>query len=158
MIRQLDVMDKKIATNILDVQMPAYRVEASIIGFDEIPPLSDTIDTLQMSKETFYGYYEMDVLVGVIGIQLFEQMLDIHRLVVHPDYFRRGIGRELLAFVVKEFENQVTQIQVHTGTKNYPAKNLYNRFGFKEVEQIVISPALSLSMLVRKHREQKETQ
>jgi ribosomal protein S18 acetylase RimI-like enzyme len=149
-IQQLNMTDRQVAEAVLHVQRPAYQVEAAIIGFDEIPPLKDTVETLQTSFETFYGYDVDQLLVGVIGVQQVDHVLDIHRLVVHPSYFRRGIGRELLSFVLDAFHDKVASFLVHTGTRNYPAKNLYQSLGFKETEQILVSPALSLSMLVKK--------
>ncbi|WP_028776564.1 GNAT family N-acetyltransferase [Shimazuella kribbensis] len=158
MIRLLDITNSQIATKVLKVQKPAYQVEAKIIGFDEIPPLRDTVESLQTSKEKFYGYYQEDSIVGVIGFQLFEKVLDVHRLVVHPHYFRQGIGRRLLQYVLDEYDDQVSCFKVHTGTKNDPAKMLYKSLGFKEVEQILVSPTLSLSMLERKsEKPQKRT-
>lgn len=57
MIKQLDLKDEKVLEKVLDIQMASYKIEAEIIGFDEIPPLKDTINTLKQCNETFYGYF-----------------------------------------------------------------------------------------------------
>ncbi|HEU4965088.1 MAG TPA: GNAT family N-acetyltransferase, partial [Bacilli bacterium] len=63
-IRPLDLTDKKEAMQLLAVQIPAYRVEADLIGFDGIPPLHDTLETLQACGESFYGAFLDGELVG----------------------------------------------------------------------------------------------
>jgi hypothetical protein len=78
LIKQLDITDVSIARHVLAVQLPAYRVEAELIGFDEIPLLKDTVTTLQASREQFYGFYIGEVLAGVIRVQMVDDTLDIN--------------------------------------------------------------------------------
>ena len=54
-------------------------------------------------------------------------------MVVHPTYFRQGIGSELLTFIFELFVGNT--ITVETGLANIPAIALYKNFGFKEVDQ-----------------------
>ncbi|HAG42334.1 MAG TPA: GNAT family N-acetyltransferase, partial [Clostridium sp.] len=70
MIKQLDLKDKKVLEKVLDVQISSYKIEAEIIGFDEIPPLKDTINTLKQCNETFYGYFIDDILAGIISYKI----------------------------------------------------------------------------------------
>lgn len=57
---------RKNAEDILNLQIPSYQVEAEIIGSYDIPPLKDTVDTLQSCGETFFGYYDNEALCGAI--------------------------------------------------------------------------------------------
>jgi hypothetical protein len=43
MIKMLITKDRTVAQKILEVQIPSYRVEAELIGFQGIPPLHDTV-------------------------------------------------------------------------------------------------------------------
>jgi ribosomal protein S18 acetylase RimI-like enzyme len=146
MIVQLDITDRHVAEQVLKVQIPAYQVEAKIIGMNEIPPLKDTVEKLQSSRESFFGYYLEDILVGVISFQIIEKVLDIHRVVVDPAYFRRGIGRAMITFIFENYKKQVRGFKVQTGSTNMPAIKMYYSLGFKKVEQVMISPMLSLSI------------
>jgi ribosomal protein S18 acetylase RimI-like enzyme len=59
--------------------------------------------------------------------------IHIQSLVVHPRFFRQGIGMQLMEFVLKEFENEM--FTVETGVDNGPATALYLKLGFFEVRQ-----------------------
>lgn len=130
-IKKIDFDDQKEVLQLLDVQMAAYRVEAKLIGFQDIPPLMDSDTTLKQSGETFYGYFRNERLIGAISYRKIGSALTIHRLMVHPDYFRQGIAGSLLHFI-ESVETGVTTITVATGAKNTPARKLYQRYGYVE--------------------------
>jgi ribosomal protein S18 acetylase RimI-like enzyme len=146
MIKHLDIIDRSVAKQILRVQIPAYQVEAQIVGLDEIPPLKDTVDSLQSCKEDFLGYYDGGILVGVISFRVIKEVLDIHRVVVQPSYFRRGIGRTMIQYLFEKYKKQVKGCKVQTASANTPAINLYQSLGFQKLEQLKISPTLSLTV------------
>ena len=54
-------------------------------------------------------------------------------LVVHPDFFRRGMGRQLVQFAKDLFPGM--DMTVETGVDNGPAIGLYLKMGFEEVGQ-----------------------
>lgn len=76
-------------------------------------------------------------------------MLDIHRLVVHPAYFRRGIGQALVR-MVEQVEDGIKTIVVSTGAKNIPAKRLYRQLGYSEKGNKEVVPGLVIT-LFEKH-------
>ncbi|SFJ51362.1 GNAT family N-acetyltransferase [Thermoflavimicrobium dichotomicum] len=100
MIVPLDVSQREVAEQILAVQIPAYQVEAEWIGFQGIPHLHETITSLMQSNLTFYGYRKDGCIAGVIAYEKKQRVLEIDRLVVHPQYFRQGIGQCLIQFVL----------------------------------------------------------
>ena len=145
--------DISIAKQILDVQLPAYRVEADIIVFYEIPPLRDTAKTIASSEEHFIGYRVGERLAGFISYELPEkdgdvESVDICRMVVHPDFFRRGIAKQLLAHLL-DSAAAGKRVTVSTGAKNEPAKSLYRSFGFVEKKEIEIAPDVFLTVFER---------
>ncbi|RCW76869.1 hypothetical protein [Saliterribacillus persicus] len=46
MIKEICISERKNAEQVLGIQIPAYRVEAELIGSYDIPLLKDTVDTL----------------------------------------------------------------------------------------------------------------
>jgi len=58
--------------------------------------------------------------------------MHIQSLVVDPEYFRRGIARALIIFVMEKFDTR--NFTVETGKNNSPARSLYEGFGFKLVK------------------------
>lgn len=130
MIKKLNLSDEKVINDILTLQKVSYMIEADLIGFYDIPPLKDTVDSLKECGETFYGYYFNDVLAGIISYKIKANILDIHRVSVHPSYFRKGIAHSLLHFV-EDVHNHVNQLVVSTGKANIPAVSLYLKNGFE---------------------------
>ncbi|AIY06511.1 alanine acetyltransferase [Planococcus sp. PAMC 21323] len=137
MISKLNHQDEQIAKKIYQIQQAAYRIEAELMGFNDIPQLHETVQELQKSKELFIGYSQ-EQLQGVISYQVEEETVDIHRLVVDPIYFRQGIGKKLVSYLLKKYRGY--KFTVSTGTANKPAIGLYKMFGFQESNLIQVAP------------------
>ncbi|MDF2066575.1 hypothetical protein [Bacillus sp. Cr_A10] len=69
MIKIIDISVRDNAMDVLNIQIPSYMVEAEIIGTNEMPPLRDTVETLQECEEVFFGYYEYEDLCGAISLK-----------------------------------------------------------------------------------------
>ena len=144
MIEKIDITDPVVSKEILNIQIASYKVEAEIIDYYDIPPLKDTVLSLQQCGETFFGYYLNKELCGIISIKAAGEIIDIHRLMVHPRYFRKGIAQRLLNFIEVQMEDYGV-IKVSTGTKNVPAVAFYLKNGFLKTEEIRITERLSLT-------------
>lgn len=149
MIKQLDVMDTRVAEQIVDLQKKSYVVEAELIGFYDIPPLMDTADSIMECDETFYGYFEGESLAGLVSYKLEEEMLDIYRVAVHPEHFRKGIAKQLIEFIMNMHKG-IKKIIVSTGLKNLPAVNLYLKLGFEKVREVEVAEGVYIVCLERK--------
>lgn len=109
------------------------------MGFDGIPQLTESLADIQKSAETFVGYSERQ-LQGVISYQIKEGTVDIHRLVISPDHFRKGIGKRLVKYLLEHYKGY--ELTVSTGTANKPAIALYKAFGFQEQQLIEVAPGI----------------
>ncbi len=136
-----------VAEKVLKLQKFSYQIEAEIIDFYDILPLKDTLETLMKCNEEFWGYIENDEIAGIISYKISESVLDIHRLAIHPNFFKRGIAKKLVDFV--ESVDRLSKIVVCTGKKNKPAINLYRQKGYKFVEDIKIEGNLVLTKFVK---------
>ena len=143
-LARLDLSDTEIAAQLLALQRRAYRVEADLVGSDDIPPLHETMEELASSGETFLGALLDDVVVGAISWKLVEGTLDIHRLVVDPAQFRSGIGASLVRAALAA-EPTATSAIVQTGAANDPARRLYLSEGFEQVDEIEAAPGLRVA-------------
>jgi ribosomal protein S18 acetylase RimI-like enzyme len=144
-IESIDIALQPVALRVLELQRVSYQIEADLIGFGSIPPLRESLEELQSSGEVFHGWFEDDKLLGFVAHKLEENVLDIHRVAVHPDGFRRGIARQLLEFVLK-LERGAMRAIVQTGSLNLPACKLYLSFGFEILEQKEVAPGLELTL------------
>lgn len=143
-IHLLDLQNDAIAQRVLAIQQASYAIEAELIGTWNIPPLRDTVESLRLSGEDFYGYWIGEEIAGLIAITREDETLDICRMAVHPDYFRRGIASALLAFVLSEHADAARAI-VATGARNDPAKQLYLRHGFTPTGEREVEPGVLIA-------------
>ena len=145
---RLDLRDDGLADEILALQQGAYRVEADLIGSDEIPPLSETLEELRSCGEEFLGAYVGSALAGFVSWRLDGITLDLHRLVVDPEHFRLGIGTRLLRAAL-DAEPRARRAVVQTGARNRPARALYERAGFRELGSREPVPGLTVTLFER---------
>ena len=95
---------------------------------------SNNNGTLKSSFVLHYlGKFSDQELGGIIEIKHEKSFTHIQSLVVHPKFFRKGIAKKLMAFVLSSFHNK--PMVVETGVKNIPAIKLYKKFKFIEVNQ-----------------------
>lgn len=144
MIKKIDITNPEIAFDVLRVQLPAYQTEASILNYYHLPPLHDNIDSLLNCGETFYGYYIRGILCGAISCKIKKHTADIHRLIVHPDYFQKGIAGKLLEFLEDRNKN-IDTIIVATAAENNPAINFYIKNGFTKTSETKVEDGLILA-------------
>ena len=142
-IRPLDITDPAVASVVLALQRLAYRVEAEWLGRDDIPPLHEELTALRACGETFFGAFADGMLAGAISYKLAGDTLDLHRLMVHPRHFRRGIARTLVGFVERQ-EGQAPRTIVSTGSRNAPGRRLYARLGFQEIGEREVAPGFKI--------------
>jgi ribosomal protein S18 acetylase RimI-like enzyme len=149
-IRRLDPGADEDARRLVELQQASYRVEADLIGAADLPPLRDTVETLRASGETFWGVEgDGGRLAGAVAYKRLGAILDIHRMMVHPDWFRRGIAGRLLRFV-ETAESGVRTVVVSTGAANGPARALYEKHGFVTTAEREVEPGLLVVSLEKR--------
>ena len=127
-VRPLDLQDPRTRQDLVALQRAAYRVEADLIGSEAMPALRETPEQLAASGETFLGAFDGG-LVGAISYKRSAGTIDIHRLVVHPRAFRRGVATRLLAGL------PAGRWIVTAAVANAPAVALYDGHGFRPVRE-----------------------
>ena len=133
MIKKLDHTNLAIATKMHIVFQESYSIEAKLLNAINFPPLQRPLQSYIESTTTFFGYHIKDKIVGIIEVSSNEKTTHINSLVVSPHFFRQGIGRDLMDYILQNFSSKV--FTVETGLENIPASTLYKNFGFKEIRQ-----------------------
>ncbi len=134
---QIDVVDHRtpaVAQQIADVQQAGYRIEAQLTGYDGMAGLTQDADAVATLDEVLLGASEDGALVGVLGYTRHGDQVDVRRLAVHPDHFRKGIGAGLLQALHARAAD-ARRIEVSTSTGNTPATALYLREGYVIVDR-----------------------
>lgn len=89
---------------------------------------------LSSSYDFVYGYYIDSKLVAFIHINKMYENIDIVNIVVDSMYRRKGIGEELIEYIVNNFED-INSIMLEVNENNIPAINLYLKLKFYEVNR-----------------------
>jgi ribosomal protein S18 acetylase RimI-like enzyme len=133
------------------VQQAAYRVEADLIGYEEIPGLREGPADITALDLTVLAVVDGDGdgdgagndgatggrLLGLVGYSRRDGVVDIDRLAVAPQAFRRGVGRALVE-AVHEREADARRFVVQTGTANAPAVALYTSLGYRPAGRVTL--------------------
>lgn len=141
MISRLDNENTKVAHMIYSVFQASYAVEAEILKAIDFPPLQRTLDEYLHTDTEFYGLLEAKELAAVVEIKYSVGITHIQSMVVNPRYFRRGLASQLMDFVLDNCNSDL--MTVETGAANVPAIKLYEKFGFKHIEQSYISQGIN---------------
>ena len=132
-ITPLDHTRKPVAERIRQLFQASYAVEAKLLQAEDFPPLKRPLEGFTGSKNAFFGFYRDSVLAGAVEVDPSGEAVHIQSLVVHPEYFRQGIGRALVDYVLRTYN--APAFTVETGLGNAPATALYKALGFQEVRQ-----------------------
>ena len=125
----------------------------TLIGSDGIPALTETLERLRAAGESWLGALDPETgrLAGAVAWrELDDGTVDICRLVVAPEAFRRGIATALLNALDGAFPAR--SMVVSTGRTNEPAIALYRRRGFRPVRDREAAPGLWITELERPSR------
>ena len=133
MVIKINNKETKIAEEIRAIFQVSYAVEAEILKAVDFPPLKRTVSQFMDTNSEFYAYYLTRNIAGVIEIDNHQDITHIQSLVVDPKYFRKGIGRKLVQFILDTYKTKL--FTVETGIDNQPAIKLYESFGFQELNQ-----------------------
>jgi len=148
MIKLLNLSDENTLKEILFLQKLSYEIEADILNFKELPPLTESLHSLKNSKEIYFGYFEETKLIGFISYRFLTTFIEIHKLAIHPKHFRTGLATKLLSHI--EALHQDLNIRVSTGKNNLPATELYRKNNFSLISETVVEKNLVLSHFERK--------
>lgn len=79
-------------------------------------------------------YVEDSKVIGKLAYSLIYDRMEIDNIYVEEEYRKRGIGTKLMSYVIYlAIENHVVNITLEVRKSNEIARNLYKKFGFREV-------------------------
>ena len=128
---------------ILQLQYLAYQTEAALFGNKEIPPLKQTLD--EVFEEFNSGIIlkmidENNSIIGSVRAKELDGNVYIGKLMVHPDYRRRGFASRLMTEIENHFPNK--RYELFTSTRSIDNIRLYTRLGYIIFDSKVIDDEL----------------
>ncbi|GKU79165.1 GNAT family N-acetyltransferase [Paenibacillus sp. L3-i20] len=150
-INALPVVEKATiadAGEILALQKLAYISEAEIYNDYTIEPLVQTLEDLQKQFEDhiFLKAVIDGTIIGSVRAKLTERSCIIGKLIVHPSYQGRGIGKQLMTDIEASFKNCL-KYELFTGSKSNKNLQLYERLGYITTGEKPIHEHLSIVYL-----------
>jgi GNAT superfamily N-acetyltransferase len=149
MIQRL-LLDATSVHAVLALQLAAYRVEAKLLGVEDLPPMLDRPEDLLACGESFLAETTPDgQLAGLLAYAVANHEVELCRLMVDPHRFRGGTASRLLDALEAEVPGWRV-MRVTTGSGNLPALALYGKRGFAAVASRPVREGLRLVTLERK--------
>jgi ribosomal protein S18 acetylase RimI-like enzyme len=139
------------AEEILVLQKLAYRSEAEIYNDFNIPPLVQTLESIEKDFENQYFLKAvMDgKIIGSVRAYTKEGTCYIGRLIVHPDFQNRGIGTDLMNEIERIF-NTCRRFELFTGDKSERNLYFYQKLGYKIFKKAKITDQTMVVYLEKK--------
>lgn len=136
------------AEPILAVQKLAYESEARLYNDWEIPPLTQSLQSLrdEFTDHVVLKATEGQDIVGSVRAIMRQSTCCIGRLVVHPAFQGRGIGSSLLRTIEKCFP-RASRFELFTGSRSEGNIRLYRRHGYAVTRTTALSPKVDIVFL-----------
>ena len=82
----------------------------------------------------YIEYIEEDKIFGYLKYSLIYDRMEIDNILVEPEYRGQKIGNKLMSRLISiAIEEHVVNITLEVRVSNEIARNLYKKFGFREV-------------------------
>lgn len=132
---------------ILDLQYIAYQSEADLFGTRDIPPLKQTMEEVieEYNNGVIFKIEDNQKIMGSVRIKIENETVYIGKLMVHPAYRKRGLGKKLL----KEVEMLYPEFryELFTSTLSVDNLRLYEGVGYSEYKREQVDDILTFVYL-----------
>ena len=120
------------AEELLVLQKRAFRIEAERYDDYQIPPMTQTVEQLRadFERQRVIKASLKGKIVGSVRGYRENGTCHVGRLVVDPNYLRRGIGRRLMHALEDAFA-ETARFELFTGEHTAPALRLYEGMGYQ---------------------------
>ncbi len=128
---------------VLELQRAAFREEAVHVGDPSIKPMTQTLEGLreELATSVVLKYVEGGEIIGSVRARVVEDTCYIGRVVVHPDHWRKGIGRALMQAVEEHFPH-VRRYELFTREDHDTTRPFYRSLGYVPIRTERYSDAL----------------
>jgi ribosomal protein S18 acetylase RimI-like enzyme len=119
------------AHEILHLQQLAYLSEAELYNNYDIEPLKQTISDIEKTFENhlILKYMDNGKIIGSVKAYELNGTCYINKLMVHPDFQNKGIGKKLMLEIESKFDS--VRYELFTGSKSARNISFYEKLGYK---------------------------
>ena len=139
------------AEELLALQKLSYRSEAGIYNDFRLPPLVQTLESIEkdFENQVFLKALIDGRIIGSVRAYSKEGICYIGRLIVHPDFQNQGIGTKLMNEIEKIF-GTCQRFELFTGDKSERNLYLYQKLGYKLFKTANITDQTTIVYLEKK--------
>jgi ribosomal protein S18 acetylase RimI-like enzyme len=141
---------------ILALQKESYVQEAEIYHNFNIQPLTQDLKSLEneWEKGLILKAEIESKLIGSVRAEMVSGICTIGKLIVKPGFQNKGIGKQLMSAIEKEFSN-CKYYELFTGNKSEKNLAVYKKLGYQSVRAEKIDDSLSLIYLTKTNNKTK---
>lgn len=124
------------AAEILEIQKLAFHQQGILYNDFALPPLVQTLEELLQDHNTYIfvkATYDGKIVGSVRG-RVEGDTCFISRLIVHPNYQNRGIGKKLMHAIESKFSD-ARRYELFTGEKSVKNLALYGKLGYSKYKK-----------------------
>ncbi|HWP95318.1 MAG TPA: GNAT family N-acetyltransferase [Syntrophomonadaceae bacterium] len=146
----VDIALKGDMEEILDLQKLAFQSQAELYNDYSLPAMVQTLNNLkeEAKDSIILKVVEARKIVGSVRAREKYGVCYIGKLVVHPDYRNRGIGKKLMEAIEGCFEG--VRFELFTGHLSEKNLALYGRLGYRRFKTESIAADLLLIYMEKK--------
>lgn len=122
---------------ILELQKMAFQSIANLLGDNKIQQIIQSSDELlqEFNNGVILKYVQDRQIVGSVRAYVDEDnVCHVGKLIVHPDYQNKGIGKALMIEIEKKFTT-CSKFLLFTGEITPNTLYLYTKLGYKEISR-----------------------
>lgn len=130
---------------ILALQKVAYQSEAEIYGDESVPALQQSLSELRedFQRMVFLKAVVNGKIIGAVRGYMEGETAHILRLIVHPYFQGRGIGRRLVQEIEAVWPPSVRRFEAFTGHKSKRNLALYGLLGYRPFKEVPHNQAVT---------------
>ena len=120
-----------------ELQLIAFESEAEMIGSREVPALQESKED---NAADFTNWQVLKLvkedgkIIAAIRYRIDGDIVEVGRVMTHPDYRRKGLARILLNEVDKAYPGNIKEL--YTCTKSWTNICLYEKMGYKHYKEV----------------------
>ncbi|MCR5758401.1 MAG: GNAT family N-acetyltransferase [Selenomonas sp.] len=135
------------------LQLLSFESSAQLVGSRALPALMETLEEIERDFEQWTVLKMMNEageIIGAIRYRLLHDVVELGRLMIHPEYRAQGRAKRLLMAVEEEHPDKIKEL--YTCTKNWLNIQLYDKMGYRPTKEVEHPSGLSF-VYMRKHRD-----
>ena len=139
--------------DILELQKTAFHPVADLLDDNEIQPMIQTYDELllEFNEGIILKYLQDHRIVGSVRAYVDkDNICHVGKLIVHPDYQNKGIGKALIVEIERKFTT-CSKYQLFTGEITPNTLYLYTKLGYQETTRTCDSTCMIIMEKINKY-------